>query len=175
MGSVRHAGEARRRTRAESKRRAARGEHQTCNAHARLGQRERACASQPRRQRQRRIYKPNRCCAVPAIASRQPAFATGPVDQRTKLTMANNELKANIGVYTDPQHNLWIDAAEPSVEQAQSGAHLQSGEVVVQIRSTGICGCVTIPRECTRWGVLTDARATAARTCTFGTRGASGL
>ncbi|KAI0321290.1 GroES-like protein [Amylostereum chailletii] len=52
----------------------------------------------------------------------------------------STELKPNIGVYTDPQHNLWIDAAEPTVEQIKAGTHLEPGEVVVQIRSTGICG-----------------------------------
>jgi len=54
--------------------------------------------------------------------------------------MSDPELKPNIGVYTDPQHSLWVDAAAPSVEEIKSGAHLQPGEVVVQIRSTGICG-----------------------------------
>jgi L-iditol 2-dehydrogenase len=54
--------------------------------------------------------------------------------------MSNSELKPNIGVYTDPTHNLWIDTAEPSVEEIGAGAHLEIGEVVVQIRSTGICG-----------------------------------
>jgi len=50
------------------------------------------------------------------------------------------QLKPNIGVYTDPQHNLWIDDALPSVENIQKGESLEAGEVVVQIRSTGICG-----------------------------------
>jgi hypothetical protein len=49
-------------------------------------------------------------------------------------------LKSNIGVYTDPQHNLWVDAAEPSVADIQSGTVPDEGEVVVKIRSTGICG-----------------------------------
>ncbi len=49
-------------------------------------------------------------------------------------------LKPNIGVYTDPQHNLWVDAAEPSVADIQSGTVPAEGEVVVEIRSTGICG-----------------------------------
>jgi L-iditol 2-dehydrogenase len=51
-------------------------------------------------------------------------------------------LKTNIGVYTDPQHNLWLDKADPSVANIQSGAALGEGEVVVEIRSTGICGYV---------------------------------
>ncbi|KDQ61455.1 hypothetical protein JAAARDRAFT_30893 [Jaapia argillacea MUCL 33604] len=51
-----------------------------------------------------------------------------------------NALKPNIGVFTDPQHNLWIDQASPSVEEIKKGDALQEGEVIVQIRSTGICG-----------------------------------
>ena len=57
------------------------------------------------------------------------------------------ELKANIGVYTDPAHNLWIDPASPSVEEIKSGSTLEKGEVVVAIRSTGICGYVLVFRE----------------------------
>jgi hypothetical protein len=49
-------------------------------------------------------------------------------------------LKPNIGVYTDPQHNLWIDEADPSSADIESGAVPAEGEVVVEIRSTGICG-----------------------------------
>jgi L-iditol 2-dehydrogenase len=51
-------------------------------------------------------------------------------------------LKPNIGVYTDPQHNLWLDNADPSVEDIHSGASPGEGEVVVEIRSTGISGYV---------------------------------
>ncbi|KAI0261754.1 GroES-like protein [Gloeopeniophorella convolvens] len=51
-----------------------------------------------------------------------------------------SDLKPNVGVYTDPQHNLWLDDAQPSVASIQSGAALAEGEVVVQVRSTGICG-----------------------------------
>ena len=52
-------------------------------------------------------------------------------------------LEPNIGVYTDPQHNLWINEADPPVADIQSGATPAEGEVVVEIRSTGICGYVT--------------------------------
>jgi L-iditol 2-dehydrogenase len=51
-------------------------------------------------------------------------------------------LKPNIGVYTDPQHNLWLDKAEPSAADIQSGVAPAEGEVIVAIRSTGICGYV---------------------------------
>ena len=49
--------------------------------------------------------------------------------------------KANIGVFTNPKHDLWISDAEPSLETVQKGgADLRPGEVTVAIRSTGICG-----------------------------------
>jgi len=49
-------------------------------------------------------------------------------------------LKANIGVYTDPEHNLYVDSASPSVRELEEGTALKEGEVVVKVRSTGICG-----------------------------------
>ncbi|KAJ6083120.1 hypothetical protein N7467_007255 [Penicillium canescens] len=46
----------------------------------------------------------------------------------------------NIGVYTDPSHNLYVAAAEPSLEEVKSGSTLQPGEITVAIKSSGICG-----------------------------------
>lgn len=48
--------------------------------------------------------------------------------------------KPNIGVYTNPNHDLWIADAKPTLEQVQKREGLNSGEVTVEIRSTGICG-----------------------------------
>lgn len=48
--------------------------------------------------------------------------------------------KPNIAVYTNPNHDLWISDAQPSLESARGGADLKEGEVTVAIRSTGICG-----------------------------------
>lgn len=48
--------------------------------------------------------------------------------------------KANIGVFTNPAHDLWITDAEPKLEAVQAGEGLQHGEVTVAVRSTGICG-----------------------------------
>lgn len=50
--------------------------------------------------------------------------------------------KANIGVYTNPAHELWVGAAEPSLESVEKGDSLKEGEVTVGIKSTGICGSV---------------------------------
>lgn len=49
-------------------------------------------------------------------------------------------LKPNIGVYTNPAHDLWINEATPTADSAKSGTDLQQGEVTIAIRSTGICG-----------------------------------
>ena len=48
--------------------------------------------------------------------------------------------KANIGVYTNPEHELWVAEAEPSLETVQKGGDLKEGEVLLNIKSTGICG-----------------------------------
>lgn len=48
--------------------------------------------------------------------------------------------KANIGVYTNPAHDLWVAEAEPSLEEVQKGGNLKEGEVLLNIKSTGICG-----------------------------------
>jgi len=50
---------------------------------------------------------------------------------------------ANIGVYTNPAHELWVGEAEPAYETITGGDPLKHGEVTVAIKSTGICGSVT--------------------------------
>jgi L-iditol 2-dehydrogenase len=54
--------------------------------------------------------------------------------------LKSQQLKPNIGVYTNPQHDLWITAAEPTADSVKAGTDLKPGEVTVAIRSTGICG-----------------------------------
>lgn len=51
--------------------------------------------------------------------------------------------KSNIGVYTNPAHDLWVAEAEPSLEGIEKGDSLKPGEVTVGIRSVGICGLVS--------------------------------
>lgn len=48
--------------------------------------------------------------------------------------------KANIGVFTNPKHDLWIADAKPTLEEVHEGSTLKPGEVTVEVRSTGICG-----------------------------------
>lgn len=49
-------------------------------------------------------------------------------------------LKPNIGVYTNPKHDLWVNEAAPTADSVAVGADLKPGEVTIAIRSTGICG-----------------------------------
>lgn len=56
------------------------------------------------------------------------------------MASATSFSKPNIAVYTNPNHDLWIADATPSVEDVNSGKSLKEGEVMVEVRSTGICG-----------------------------------
>jgi L-iditol 2-dehydrogenase len=60
----------------------------------------------------------------------------------TKPAAMTKPSKANIGVYTNPEHDLWVAEAQPSVESVGKGEGLKIGEVTVGIKSTGICGYV---------------------------------
>jgi L-iditol 2-dehydrogenase len=56
------------------------------------------------------------------------------------MSSATTVTKTNIGVYTNPNHDLWIAETTPKVEDVQSGKGLKPGEVTIEVRSTGICG-----------------------------------
>ncbi|KAK3052050.1 N-terminal acetyltransferase A complex catalytic subunit ard1, partial [Coniosporium uncinatum] len=58
----------------------------------------------------------------------------------TTTTTEVKPSQANIGVYTNPQHDLWVADAAPSLASVQKGEDLQPGEVTIAIKSTGICG-----------------------------------
>ncbi|KKO98275.1 hypothetical protein THAR02_09614 [Trichoderma harzianum] len=62
------------------------------------------------------------------------------VDDAPKARGAAISVKPNIGVFTNPKHDLWISEAEPSADAVKSGADLKPGEVTIAVRSTGICG-----------------------------------
>lgn len=55
--------------------------------------------------------------------------------------------KPNVGVYTDPEHKLWVTETVPSLEDVKKGESLKPGEVTVGIKSTGICGFVSSRSE----------------------------
>ena len=56
------------------------------------------------------------------------------------VAVDTKSLKPNIGVFTNPKHDLWMNEAHPTVESVQNGSDLKPGEVTIAIRSTGICG-----------------------------------
>jgi len=57
----------------------------------------------------------------------------------TTLTMTE-EAKPNIGVFTNPNHDLWVAEATPTLDDVKAGKDLAPGEVYVAVKSTGICG-----------------------------------
>ena len=50
--------------------------------------------------------------------------------------------KPNVGVFTNPAHELWIAESKPTLEEVRAGRGLKAGEVTIAIKSTGICGYV---------------------------------
>ncbi|KAF2459115.1 L-arabinitol 4-dehydrogenase [Lineolata rhizophorae] len=48
--------------------------------------------------------------------------------------------KDNIGIYTNPAHELWVSEAGPALEDVVAGRDLKEGEVYLELRCTGICG-----------------------------------
>ena len=48
--------------------------------------------------------------------------------------------KSNVGVFTNPEHKLWIGESQPSLETVKKGEGLKFGEVTIGVKSTGICG-----------------------------------
>lgn len=54
-------------------------------------------------------------------------------------------VKPNIGVYTNPAHDLWVGEAAPTLDEVHKGEHLKDGEVTIAVKSTGICGYVFCP------------------------------
>jgi len=79
--------------------------------------------------------------------------------------------KANVGVFTNPSHDLWIAESSPTLKEVQQGEALKEGYVTIGIKSTGICGSVS--SQLTRVATLPDVSATAAQTSTSGMPAAS--
>lgn len=67
--------------------------------------------------------------------------------------------KSNIGVFTNPAHELWVAESQPSLDTIKKGEGLKEGEVTIGIKSTGICGCVPfpIPRPCASLDLIDPA------------------
>lgn len=50
--------------------------------------------------------------------------------------------KPNVGVFTNPEHKLWVGEARPDLGTVKEGKELKEGEVTIGVRTTGICGFV---------------------------------
>ena len=55
-------------------------------------------------------------------------------------TTVDAHTKANVGVYTNPKHQLWVAESGPSLQDVKDGKDLKEGEVYIGVKSTGICG-----------------------------------
>lgn len=58
----------------------------------------------------------------------------------SSTTTMQTQSKSNLGVYTNPKHELWVADSGPSLDDVTSGKDLGEGDVYVGIKSTGICG-----------------------------------
>ena len=70
----------------------------------------------------------------------KPQHQTNTMATTTTTATTIAPAAANIGVYTNPAHDLWVADAVPTKEQVAAGESLQPGEVTIAIKSTGICG-----------------------------------
>ncbi|KAJ5924964.1 Alcohol dehydrogenase superfamily zinc-type [Penicillium verhagenii] len=50
------------------------------------------------------------------------------------MSSATTITKPNIGVYTNPNHDLWIAETTPKLEDVQSGKGLKPGEVIIEVQ-----------------------------------------
>ncbi|KAI4237393.1 MAG: hypothetical protein LQ349_001872 [Xanthoria aureola] len=60
----------------------------------------------------------------------------------TTTTTVETISKPNIGVFTNPEHKLWVEESTPNLDSVKKGKgeDLPEGWVTVAIKSTGICG-----------------------------------
>ena len=64
----------------------------------------------------------------------------------SSTTTVETITKPNIGVYTDPEHKLWVEESAPNLDSLKKGKgeDLPEGWVSIAIKSTGICGYVAL-------------------------------
>ena len=62
------------------------------------------------------------------------------VTTSTMTTTLTETAKPNIGVFTNPKHELWVAPAGPTLQDVQDARDLKEGEVYIGVKSTGICG-----------------------------------
>ncbi|CAF9911075.1 MAG: L-arabinitol 4-dehydrogenase [Alectoria fallacina] len=69
-----------------------------------------------------------------------PTSLLRPQNKATMATVTETVSLPNVGVFTDPEHKLWVAESVPTLESVKKGQDLKHGEVTIGIKSTGICG-----------------------------------
>jgi L-iditol 2-dehydrogenase len=82
--------------------------------------------------------------AVPEPATETTSEPTTNGHSTTETTATNGvngaPSKSNIGVFTNPKHDLWVAETTPTLEDVTAAKDLADGEVYIAVKSTGICG-----------------------------------
>ena len=73
-----------------------------------------------------------------------PTSVLRPQNKATMATVTDTISLPNVGVFTDPEHKLWVAESGPTLDSVKKGQDLKEGEVTVGIKSTGICGYVIL-------------------------------
>jgi hypothetical protein len=71
-------------------------------------------------------------------------LAVGASTMSSTATETATVTAPNVGVYTNPAHELWVADATPTADEASKGETLKEGEVSIAVKSTGICGQVAL-------------------------------
>jgi L-iditol 2-dehydrogenase len=58
------------------------------------------------------------------------------------MPLSTDITELNIGVFTNPKHDLWVAEAKPTIDELKSEGYLKEGEVAIGVKSTGICGYI---------------------------------
>lgn len=74
-----------------------------------------------------------------------PTSLLRPQNKATMATVTETVSLPNVGVFTDPEHKLWVAESVPTLESVKKGQDLKHGEVTIGIKSTGICGYTASP------------------------------
>lgn len=83
-----------------------------------------------------------------------PTSLLRPQNKASMATVTETISLPNVGVYTDPDHKLWVAESGPTLESVKKGQDLQHGEVTIGIKSTGICGYTPCPSTLSTFRVL---------------------
>ena len=75
--------------------------------------------------------------AATVLVKDHPSTHSNPTMSST--TSVETQFKSNVGVYTNPKHELWVAESGPSLDDVKSGKDLGEGDVYVGVKRQG-CG-----------------------------------